>query len=192
MSARVAFLTEMAVLPTKAPCSSSGHKYSTALDGHRGRRDHGRMASGFREVDIAIVGAGPAGLMAAATAAQAGVSVELLDGADWAGGRLALQTQPLQGPASIYGGVSGVDFCARLTDDAVSAGVGLRLGRDVWEVRALGDSQPATSWRWPAVVGTSGCVRLSWCWPPGQWSRGSTCRGCRCRARRCPATCRRG
>ena len=62
------------------------------------------MASNIREVDIAIVGAGPAGLMAAATAAQAGARVELLDGADWAGGRLALQTQPLQGPASIYGG----------------------------------------------------------------------------------------
>ena len=88
------------------------------------------------------MGAGPAGLMAAATAAQAGVSVELLDSADWAGGRLALQTQPLQGPASIYGDVSGVDFCARLEGDAVSAGVGLRLGCEVGGVRVLGDSQP--------------------------------------------------
>ena len=93
------------------------------------------MASTIRKVDIAIVGAGPAGLMAAATAAQAGASVELLDAADWAGGRLGLQTQPLQGPATIYGGVSGVDFCAAL---AVSAGVGLRLGVEVSNVRRLG------------------------------------------------------
>ncbi len=88
------------------------------------------------------MGAGPAGLMAAATAARAGARVELVDAADWAGGRLALQTQPLQGPASIYGGVSGVDFCAARADDAESAGVVLRLGCEVGEVRVLGDSQP--------------------------------------------------
>ena len=108
-------------------------------------------------MDIAIVGAGPAGLMTGVTAARAGVRVELLDAADWPGGRLALQTQPLQGPASIYGGVSGVDFCARLTDDAVSAGVGLRLGRDVWEVRAHGDSQPGYEL---AMAGGGGDERL--------------------------------
>ena len=108
-------------------------------------------------MDIAIVGAGPAGLMAAATAAQAGVSVELLDGADWAGGRLALQTQPLQGPSSIYGGVSGVDFCARLADDAVSAGVGLRLGCEVGEVRAL---DQVTSGYELALSGGGGDERL--------------------------------
>ncbi len=87
---------------------------------------------------MAIAGAGPAGLMAAATAAQAGARVELLDAADWAGGRLGLQTQTLQGPATIYGGASGVDFCAALAEDAVSAGVGLRLGTEVSDVRTLG------------------------------------------------------
>ena len=96
------------------------------------------MASSIRDVDIAIAGSGPAGLMAAATAAQAGARVELLEAADWAGGRLALQTQPLQGPASIYCGQSGVDFCGALADDAMAAGVGLRLGCEVRGTRALG------------------------------------------------------
>ncbi len=99
------------------------------------------MASSIREVDVAIAGAGPAGLMAAATAAQAGVRVELLDAADWAGGRLGLQTQPLQGPTTIYGGVSGVDFCAALAEDAVVAGVGLRLGVEVSDARRLGTAE---------------------------------------------------
>ena len=95
------------------------------------------MPTTIREVDIAIAGAGPAGLLAAATAAEAGAAVELLDAAEWAGGRLALQTQPLQGPATIYGGLSGVGFCGRLADDAVSAGATLRLGVEVKDVRAL-------------------------------------------------------
>lgn len=88
--------------------------------------------------DLLVVGAGAAGLMASAMAAQTGARVELLDGADWAGGRLGLQTQPLQGPAPIYGGVSGVDFCAALAEDAVSVGVGLRLGCEVSDVCTLG------------------------------------------------------
>ena len=99
------------------------------------------MSSGIRKVNIAIVGAGPAGLMAATAAAQAGTSVELLDAADWAGGRLGLQTQPLQGPATIYGGVSGVDLCAALAEGAVSSGVGLRLGVEVSAVRTLGNPE---------------------------------------------------
>ena len=99
------------------------------------------MASDIREVDIAIVGAGPAGLMAAVTAAQAGVHVELLDAADWAGGRLALQTQPLQGPATIYRGLSGVELCGALTEYAAAAGGGRRLGWEVRDVRTLGDSR---------------------------------------------------
>ena len=99
------------------------------------------MTTTIREVDIAIAGAGPGGLLAAATAAEAGAAVALLDAEEWAGGRLALQTQPLQGPATIYGGLSGVEFCEGLADDAVSAGAVLRLGREVREVCALGDSR---------------------------------------------------
>ena len=115
------------------------------------------MASSIREVDIAIAGAGPAGLLAAATAAEAGAAVELLDAAEWAGGRLALQTQPLQGPATIYGGLSGVEFCGHLAADAVSAGATLRLGVEVKDVRAL---DPPTSGFELALSGPGADARL--------------------------------
>ena len=81
--------------------------------------------------DILVVGAGPAGLASATAAAQSGAGVVLTDGASWAGGRLALQTQPLQGPKSIFGALSGVDFCRRLIDEASTAGVDIRLGARV-------------------------------------------------------------
>ena len=115
------------------------------------------MATSIREVDIAIAGAGPGGLMAAATAAEAGAAVELLDAAEWAGGRLALQTQPLQGPATIYGGLSGVEFCEGLADDSVSAGAVLRLGVEVKDVRAL---DPPTSGFELALSCAGGAARL--------------------------------
>ena len=72
--------------------------------------------------DVAVVGAGPAGLMAATVAAQAGASVTVLEQWSWAGGRLGLQVLPLQGPRSIYGDTNGVDLCRRLVDEATSAG----------------------------------------------------------------------
>ena len=95
--------------------------------------------------------------MAAATAAEAGAAVELLDAAEWAGGRLALQTQPLQGPATIYGGLSGVEFCEGLADDSVSAGAVLRLGVEVKDVRAL---DPPTSGFELALSCAGGAARL--------------------------------
>ena len=82
-------------------------------------------------LDVLVVGAGPSGLTAATVAAQAGASIVLVDGASWAGGRLALQTQPLQGPQSIYPGINGVDFCRSLADQASTAGVDIRLGAQV-------------------------------------------------------------
>ena len=94
-----------------------------------------------REIDIAIVGAGPAGLMAATVASRAGASVALLDGQGWAGGRLALQTPPLQGPASIYQGRSGVEFCRGLIDEATSAGMEIILNSMVTDLR-VASSEP--------------------------------------------------
>ncbi len=75
--------------------------------------------------------------MAATTAARAGASVALLEWQGWAGGRLALQTQPLQGLASIYQGRSGVEFCQRLIDEATSAGVEIILNSMVTDLRTV-------------------------------------------------------
>ena len=65
----------------------------------------------------------------------------LLEGQSWAGGRLALQTQPLQGLASIYQGRSGVEFCRELIDEATSAGVEIILNSAVTDLRAA-SSEP--------------------------------------------------
>ena len=73
--------------------------------------------------DVAVVGAGPAGLMASIVAAEAGVSVTLMVQRGWTGGRLGLQPHSLQGPFSIYAGRDGVEFCRRLEAEALAAGV---------------------------------------------------------------------
>lgn len=73
--------------------------------------------------DIAIVGAGPAGLMASIVAAEAGAGVALMDRRGWTGGRLGLQRHPLQGPATIYVGRDGGELCRRLEAEALAAGV---------------------------------------------------------------------
>jgi mannonate dehydratase len=69
-------------------------------------------------IDIAVVGGGPAGLVAATVAAQAGASVEVFERDDRAGGILGVQSQPLQGPSTIFSGVNGFQHCQRLRDAA--------------------------------------------------------------------------
>ncbi len=73
--------------------------------------------------------------MAATMAAQAGASVLLLEKLGWPGGRLGLQTQPLQGPKSIYKGYSGVEFCKNLFGDAASSGVEVCLDSLVSDIQ---------------------------------------------------------
>lgn len=86
------------------------------------------------EANIALIGAGPAGLMAAAAAARSGASVVLFDANAWPGGRLGLQTQPLQGPRSMYGNMNGIEFCRMLLDDALDSGVTVNLETSITEV----------------------------------------------------------
>ena len=93
--------------------------------------------------DVAVVGAGPAGLMAALVAAQAGAGVTVLEQRSWVGGRLGLQVQPLQGPRSIYGDTSGVDLSRRLVDEATSEGAEIILNTAVSDLGAV-DSEPLT------------------------------------------------
>ncbi len=73
--------------------------------------------------------------MAATMTAQAGASVLLLEKLGWAGGRLGLQTQALQGPKSIYEGRSGVEFCKMLLDAAVNSGAEVCLDSPVSDIQ---------------------------------------------------------
>ena len=85
-------------------------------------------------IDVAVVGGGPAGLVAATVAAQAGASVEVFERDEWAGGRLGIQSQPLQGPSTIFSGVNGFQHCQRLRDAAEGAGARVTLGVEVTTV----------------------------------------------------------
>lgn len=97
------------------------------------------------QTDIVVVGAGPAGLMASTVAASAGAGVLLMDERSWAGGRLGLQTQQLQGPDSMYRGRTGVDFCRGLLDAATPAGVKLVLDSAVSRIRSVRSKTPSLS-----------------------------------------------
>ncbi|MCH7800802.1 MAG: FAD-dependent oxidoreductase, partial [Chloroflexi bacterium] len=77
------------------------------------------------------------GLVAATICAQAGASVILLERDPWAGGKLGIQSQPLQGPATMFSGESGFEYRDRLIEEASTAGVQVRLGA---EVQALSSS----------------------------------------------------
>ncbi len=83
------------------------------------------------ETEIVVVGAGPAGLTAAVTAAQASVKVTLMEQRDRVGGRMGLQSERLQGPPTIFRRATGFQLCDNLLKRAQEAGVALMLGTRV-------------------------------------------------------------
>jgi NADPH-dependent glutamate synthase beta subunit-like oxidoreductase/formate hydrogenlyase subunit 6/NADH:ubiquinone oxidoreductase subunit I/bacterioferritin-associated ferredoxin len=77
--------------------------------------------------DLLIVGGGPAGMGAAIEAADAGLSVMLVDDKDSLGGKLVLQTHLFFGYASeCYAGTRGVDIAGILAND-VAERAGIRV-----------------------------------------------------------------
>lgn len=78
------------------------------------------------QVDIAVVGAGPAGLMAAKQAADLGASVLLLERSPAAGGQLVKQTHKFFGSREEYAGDRGLAIAGRLLA-AVGNHPGIRL-----------------------------------------------------------------
>jgi len=70
----------------------------------------------MREIDIAVVGAGPAGLMAAAHAAEMGAKVLLTERAQALGGQLVKQTHKFFGSRQEYAGERGFEIARKLMD----------------------------------------------------------------------------
>ncbi|VBB06196.1 pyridine nucleotide disulphide reductase class-i signature [Lucifera butyrica] len=70
------------------------------------------------ETEIAIVGAGPAGLMAASYAAGLGAKVLLLERSGYLGGQLIKQTHKFFGSKAEYAGERGIDIAHRLVRKA--------------------------------------------------------------------------
>ncbi len=71
----------------------------------------------MRSYDIAIIGGGPAGLMAAKAAVRTGASVALIDDADRLGGQLVKQTHMFFGSEKQRAGTRGVDIATQLVSD---------------------------------------------------------------------------
>ncbi|MCR4397554.1 MAG: NAD(P)/FAD-dependent oxidoreductase [Firmicutes bacterium] len=74
----------------------------------------------MRETEIAVVGAGPAGLCAALAAASCGAAVTLIDREERPGGQLVKQTHKFFGSERQDAGTRGIDIGRRLSERAMS------------------------------------------------------------------------
>lgn len=88
----------------------------------------------IRDVDVVVVGGGPAGLSAAMTAAQAGASVLMLEASREFGGLLGLQSQPLRDRLDLYEGMTGRAYVTTLQGRATAAGAQLVARAPVFDV----------------------------------------------------------
>jgi len=86
----------------------------------------------MKETEIAVVGAGPAGLTAACEAAQVGSKVIVFDENNQAGGQLVKQIHKFFGSKEHLAGTRGIDIGEELKRKALSLGVDIRLGTAVW------------------------------------------------------------
>ncbi len=83
-------------------------------------------------VDVAVIGAGPAGLCAASEAARTGASVLVLDENDRPGGQLFKQIHKFFGSGKHWAGTRGIDIATKLLADCSSVGVTIWLDTPVW------------------------------------------------------------
>jgi len=81
--------------------------------------------------EILVIGGGPAGLCAAAEAAEHGAKVLLLDDKDVLGGQLVKQTHMFFGSHLQYAGTRGIDIATLLIENAKKTGVELMPGHTV-------------------------------------------------------------
>jgi sarcosine oxidase subunit alpha len=84
-----------------------------------------------KETDIAVVGGGPAGLCAAATAAQLGARVVLVDDNPRLGGQLIKQTHKFFGSKSHHCGTRGMDIVPLLEAELRKSGASVLLNTSV-------------------------------------------------------------
>ncbi len=82
-------------------------------------------------IEMAVVGAGPAGLCAAIEAARAGVSVVVLEENDRGGGQLFKQIHRFFGSRHHGAGRRGFEIAAELMEDCMAEGVEIRLSSTV-------------------------------------------------------------
>ncbi|MFZ5824814.1 MAG: NAD(P)/FAD-dependent oxidoreductase [Bacillota bacterium] len=84
------------------------------------------------KADLAVVGAGPAGLTAARAAAERGLRVIVVDEYHRPGGRLLGQLHEERGPNGSPRWWKGIEVAQRLVAEATRAGVQIMTGVQVW------------------------------------------------------------
>ncbi len=82
-------------------------RHAAGLGALSGQHDTGRYDKAYGFCDLLVIGAGPAGLIAALTAGRAGADVILADENPWLGGRLRAEVEEV-------GGMSGTDWVAEV------------------------------------------------------------------------------
>lgn len=92
------------------------------------------MGKGNMKVELAVVGGGPAGLMASIEAARAGVKVGLFDENEKPGGQLFKQIHKFFGSGAHQAGVRGHDIGNSLLSQSKEAGVETMLNTVVWGI----------------------------------------------------------
>ena len=88
----------------------------------------------MKEVELAVVGGGPAGLSAAIEAARHGVKVAVFDENERPGGQLFKQIHKFFGSRDHGAGIRGIDVGSQLLQDAEEHGVDVRLSATVWGI----------------------------------------------------------
>lgn len=86
----------------------------------------------MKKYDIAVIGAGPAGLSASCIAARLGSKVILIDENSKPGGQLFKQIHKFFGSHEHHAGVRGMEIGRILLEDAYEAGVEVLLDATVW------------------------------------------------------------
>ncbi len=94
----------------------------------------------IRQVDILVVGAGPAGLSAAVEARRAGASVLVVDENPYPGGQLFKQIHKFFGSSQHKAGVRGYTIGTELLQETKELGVEVELGYPVYGVFPEGEA----------------------------------------------------
>ena len=89
------------------------------------------------DTDVLVIGAGPAGLLAATSAARAGVNVLLVERSERLGGQLIKQTHKFFGSRDEYAGERGIAIAARLVKETEE-----QAGITTWKNAAVAGIYP--------------------------------------------------